>query len=316
VESLLKPIELAELHIPGNLFMAPMAGYTDAAFRALCAEQGASLCFTEMVSAEALARGSNKTLGLARRAENERQWGVQLFAAGERSAAAAVRALQRLRPSLYDLNCGCSVPKVLKTGAGAALLRDPQRIRDIIKAMSGETGAPLAVKLRSGWDPGSLNYLEAADLAHEGGAALVCLHPRTRSQGFSGCAYWSHIAELKKSSGMQVFGSGDLFSGDDAVRMVKLTGCDGVMFARGAIGNPFIFAQTLALFRGEPAVPAPNPGLPANAQAFQLLQQRNSRRGRIAGQGRAGRNRERIPAAGRAVPETLNALSPRRAARV
>jgi nifR3 family TIM-barrel protein len=212
-----------------------------------------------MLSAEALARGSSKTLQLARRAENERQWGVQLFAAGERSAAAAVRALERLRPSLYDLNCGCSVPKVLKTGAGAALLRNPERIRDILKAMRGETAAPLAVKLRSGWDPDSLNFLEAAALAYEGGADLICLHPRTRSQGFSGRADWSHIAELKQRSGLQVFGSGDLFSADDAVQMVNLTGCDGVMFARGAIGNPFIFAQTLALFSGRPVLPPPGP---------------------------------------------------------
>jgi nifR3 family TIM-barrel protein len=259
VESLLKPIDLPGLHLPGNIFLAPMAGYTDAAFRSLCTEQGASLCFTEMVSAEALARGSSKTLELARRAENERLWGVQIFGADPRSAAAAVRALERLGPSLYDLNCGCSVPKVLKTGAGAALLRDPERIRDMLKAMRGETGAPLSVKIRSGWDPGSLNYLEVAGLAHEGGAALICLHPRTRTQAFSGCADWSHIGELKRRSGLQVFGSGDLFSADDAVRLVSLTGCDGVMFARGAIGNPFIFAQALALFSGRPVLPAPAP---------------------------------------------------------
>jgi tRNA-dihydrouridine synthase B len=258
VESLLKPIELAELHIPGNLFLAPMAGYTDAAFRALCAEQGASLCFTEMVSAEALARGSRKTLELARRGENEWLWGVQIFASEPRSAAAAVRTLEKLEPSMYDLNCGCSVAKVLKTGSGAALLREPRRIRDILRAMRAETGAPLSVKIRSGWDSRSLNYLEAASQAYEGGAALICLHPRTRSQGFSGRADWSHIAELKRRSSLQVFGSGDLYCAEDAVRLVGLSGCDGVMFARGAVGNPFIFAQTRALFRSEP--PLPNPG--------------------------------------------------------
>jgi tRNA-dihydrouridine synthase B len=270
VESLLKPIELAGLCIPGNIFLAPMAGYTDAAFRFLCVEHGATLAFTEMVSAEALARGSLKTLGLARRAENERLWGVQIFASEPRSAAAAVRALERLGPSLYDLNCGCSVSKVLKTGAGAALLREPARIRDILRAMRGETSAPLSVKLRSGWDSGSLNFLEAAGLAHEGGAALICLHPRTRSQGFSGRADWSHIADLKSRSSLPVFGSGDLFSAEDALRLVGLSGCDGVMFARGAIGNPFIFAQAQALFRGQPAPPSPEPEVRLAAALRQL----------------------------------------------
>lgn len=257
MESILKPIELPGLRIPGNIFLAPMAGYTDAAFRSLCREQGAALAFTEMMSAEGLARGSRKTLELARRAENEELWGVQIFAGEPRSAAAAVRALEPLKPSLYDLNCGCSVPKVLKAGAGAALLRDPQRIREILRAMRGETDSPLSVKLRSGWDPDSLNYLQAAELAQEGGAALACLHPRTRSQGFSGSADWSHVAELKRSSSLPVFGSGDLFSAEQAAALMSRTGCDGVMFARGAIGNPFIFAQALALFRGQPPLPGP-----------------------------------------------------------
>ncbi len=267
---LLKPIELPGLHIPGNIFLAPMAGYTDAAFRSLCLEQGASLAFTEMMSAEGLARGSRKTLELARRAENEELWAVQIFASEPNSAAAAVRALEPLRPSLYDLNCGCSVPKVLKVGAGAALLRDPRRIREILQAMRGETGAPLSVKLRSGWDPDSLNYLEAAELAQEGGASLACLHPRTRSQGFSGTADWSHVARLKRHSSLTVFGSGDLFGAEQAAVLMDETGCDGVMFARGAIGNPFIFAQALALFRGLPPLPSPEAGVRLAAALEQL----------------------------------------------
>ena len=270
MERLLKPIELPGLRIPGNIFLAPMAGYTDAAFRSLCLEQGASLAFTEMMSAEGLARGSRKTLELARRAENEVLWGVQIFASEPRSAAAAVHALELLGPSLYDLNCGCSVPKVLKVGAGAALLRDPQRIREILQAMRGETGAPLSVKLRSGWDPDSLTYLQAAELAQEGGASLACLHPRTRSQGFSGTADWSHVARLKRHSSLAVFGSGDLFSAEQAAVLMGETGCDGVMFARGAIGNPFVFAQALALFQGLPPLPSPEAGVRLAAALEQL----------------------------------------------
>jgi tRNA-dihydrouridine synthase len=279
VEPLLRPIELPGLRIPGNIFLAPMAGYTDAAFRSLCLEQGASFAFTEMMSAEGLARGSPKTLELARRAESEKLWGAQIFAAEPRSAAAAVRALESLAPSLYDLNCGCSVPKVLKSGAGAALLRDPARIRDILRAMRGETAAPLSVKLRSGWDPGSLNYLEAAELAQEGGAALACLHPRTRSQGFSGSADWS-------------------FSAEQAVALMSRTGCDGVMFARGAIGNPFIFAQALALFHGLVAPPSPEPEVRLAAALEQL-----ARAAALHGESRACRQmRKHFCAYSRGIP--------------
>ena len=298
MEPLLRPIELPGLRIPGNIFLAPMAGYTDAAFRSLCLEQGASFAFTEMMSAEGLARGSPKTLELARRAESEKLWGAQIFAAEPRSAAAAVRALESLAPSLYDLNCGCSVPKVLKSGAGAALLRDPARIRDILRAMRGETAAPLSVKLRSGWDPGSLNYLEAAELAQEGGAALACLHPRTRSQGFSGSADWSHIAELKRRSSLRVFGSGDLFSAEQAVALMSRTGCDGVMFARGAIGNPFIFAQALALFHGLVAPPSPEPEVRLAAALEQL-----ARAAALHGESRACRQmRKHFCAYSRGIP--------------
>lgn len=254
---LLKQIDLPGLTIPGNIFLAPMAGYTDAAFRSVCIDRGAYLCFTEMVSAEALSRGNQKTLQLLERAENEAFWGVQIFGSDPCSTAQAVRLLERYRPSLYDLNCGCSVPKVLKSGAGAALLRDPERIRELVLAMRGETSAPVSVKLRSGWDRLSINYLETAARAQEGGASLLCLHPRTRSQGFAGQADLGHLRILKQQIGLPVFGSGDLFSAEDAARMVEATGCDGVMFARGALGNPFIFFQARRLFSGLPPADPP-----------------------------------------------------------
>ena len=256
--SLLAPVHLPNLTIPGNLFMAPMAGYTDAAFRALCVEQGAYLCFSEMVSAEGLARGGRKTWALLARAQSEAFWGVQLFGSEPRAAAAAVRALGRLEPSLVDLNCGCSVPKVLKAGAGAALLREPKRIGELVRAMRQETGAPVTVKIRSGWDHNCLNYLQAAEEACGAGAAAVCLHPRTRSQGFTGRADWAQIGELKRRLSVPVFGSGDLFSAEAAARLVRETGCDAVMFARGALGNPFLFAEARRLFAGLPPAPAPS----------------------------------------------------------
>lgn len=252
-EQILKDIELPSLTLRGNILLAPMAGYTDAAFRSLCLEYGASFCFTEMVSAEALSRGSLKTLSLLARAENEALLGVQIFAAGADSAARAVRALSAYRPDLIDLNCGCSVPKILKSGCGAALLKSPALIREIVHAMRGETSACLSVKLRSGWDHASVNYLETADAAVQGGACLVSLHPRTRSQGFRETAALSYLRDLKARMQVPVLGSGDLFSAEDALRMVRETGCDGVMFARGALGNPFIFTRTRALFLGLPS---------------------------------------------------------------
>ena len=257
--SLLQLVRLPNLTIPGNLFMAPMAGYTDAAFRTLCVEQGAFLCFTEMVSAEGLVRGGKPTWALLARAENEEFWGVQLFGSEPRALAAAVRLLAPLRPSLLDLNCGCSVPKVLKSGAGAALLRSPGRIGELVRAMRGQTDAPVTVKIRSGWDSSSLNYLEVAGEACRAGAAAVCLHPRTRVQGFTGRADWSQIANLKGRLEARVFGSGDVFSAADAARLARETGCDAVFFARGALGNPFLFSEARRLFAGLPPGPGPSP---------------------------------------------------------
>ncbi len=250
LSSFLKQIHLPALTIPGNLFLAPMAGYSDAAFRSICLQWGADLCYTEMVSAEGIVRDNAKTLELLQRAENESLFAVQIFASEPRSAAAAVRKLGRYRPDLYDLNCGCSVAKVLKSGSGAALLRTPGKIGTIVEAMNGETDSPVTVKLRSGWDQSSINYVECAHAAERAGAAMVCLHPRTRSQGFSGRARVWELKELKTNCSVPVIGSGDLFSPEDALELFRVSGCDGLMFARGALGNPFIFSATKALLSG------------------------------------------------------------------
>jgi len=234
-----------------------MAGYSDAAFRSICLEWGADLCYTEMVSAEGVVRNNVKTLELLQRADNERIFAVQIFASEPRTAARAVQKLTLYQPDLYDLNCGCSVAKVLKSGSGAALLRTPEKIGAIVKAIRGETDSPVTVKLRSGWDQSSINYLYCAQAAEQGGAAMVCLHPRTRSQGFSGCARLSELKELKARCSVPVIGSGDLFSPADALRVFRESGCDGLMFARGALGNPFIFKATKELLNGEDPGTAP-----------------------------------------------------------
>ncbi len=257
------PVQIGQLVLPGNLFLAPVAGYSDRAFRSLCIECGASFTYTEMVSAEALLRNSDKTEQLMLRAPNERHYAVQLFG-GEaaRMAAAAKVALDLTGTECIDINAGCPVPKIIKTGAGSALTRDPERLFEITRATvtavrewSGEKDkqpVPVTVKIRSGWDDSTITWKEAAAAALSAGAAAVTLHPRTRAQGYEGKSRWDLLSELatwvhETNPGIPVFGSGDLFNPEAAVQMLTETGCDGVMFARGAMGNPFIFKQAIEL---------------------------------------------------------------------
>ena len=249
-DTLYHPLAIGLTEIPGNVFLAPIAGYSDAAFRAVCLDWGAALCFTEMVSAEALSRDNGKTLRLLDRAPNEKEVAFQIFASSPRSAAEAVRRIASLTPVLIDLNCGCSVAKVLKTGCGAALLTKPALIGEIVRAMAGETSIPVSVKLRSGWDASADTYMACAEEALRAGAKLLSLHPRTRAQGFSGKAKWEHIAALKRAAHVPVLGSGDLFTPEDCRSMLIQTGCDGVMLARGAMGNPFLFRRVRDLLEG------------------------------------------------------------------
>ncbi len=238
-----------------------MAGYTDAAFRSVCVRFGASLCFTEMVSADALSRNNGTTLRLLTRAPNEKLTAFQIFASDAPTAAAAVKRIAPMAPALIDLNCGCSVPKVLKTGCGAALMRNPRLIASIIEAMRSETDIPVTLKLRSGWDAGSVNYPACAEEAVRAGALLVTLHARTRAQGFGGKVNLEHIRALKEACPVPVFGSGDLFSPQDCLTMLEKTKCDGVMIARGCLGNPFIFEQTEALLLAEGKSPSVDAGI-------------------------------------------------------
>jgi nifR3 family TIM-barrel protein len=253
---LLKSVSLPGLLIRGNIFLAPIAGWSDYAFRAICTEWGAFFTYTEMVSAEGVVRNNSKTRQLLVHDPDDINPGIQIFTSNPSSAAACIKEISKLNPVLVDLNCGCSIPKVLKSGAGSALLKDPSGIKEIIKAMTQELDVPVTVKLRSGWDSFSVNYLETAAAAVEGGAAMVTLHPRTRTDLFSGKADWDQIKTLKEHLTVPVAGSGDLFSAEDVKRMFNETGCDAVMLARGAMGNPFIFAETIALLtEGERGVP-------------------------------------------------------------
>ncbi len=246
------PVTIGPLTVPGNLFLAPVAGYSDRAFRSICVECGASFEYTEMVSSEALVRGSEKTEELMTRAPNEKAYAVQLFGGEpEKMAEAARIVLKKTTAEVIDINCGCPVPKIIKTGAGSALTREPDKLYAVVKATvdaasSFERTAPVTVKIRSGWDSDHITWKEAAQAALEAGAAAITIHPRTRAQGYEGKADWSILASLVQmvNKKVPVFGSGDAFTPEDAERMLKETGCDAVMFARGAMGNPFLFTRT------------------------------------------------------------------------
>lgn len=246
------PVKIGPIELNGNLFLAPVAGYSDRSFRSICIENGASFTYTEMVSAEALTRNNLKTEILMRRAENEKVYSVQIFGGEpERMADAAQIVLEKTHCECIDINCGCPVPKIVKTGAGSALTQNPQMLKKVaeavINAVKGR--AAVTVKIRSGWDQKSITFKEAANAALEAGVNAITMHPRTRAQGYEGKSDWNKLSELVKlaEGKVPVFGSGDLFTPEDAKRMIEETGVDGAMFARGAMGNPFIFTKTIRL---------------------------------------------------------------------
>ena len=250
------PIKIGSLELEGNLFLAPMAGFTDRVYRSICRGMGADLSFTELASAEALLRGGKNTEKLIQRGEGEKPYFIQLFGHDPDRLYKAALSLAPLKPEGIDLNSGCPVPKVVKHGAGSALMKDPallgKIIEKLVKASKEALGnIPVSVKIRSGWDSLSINYRECALIAEAAGAAMLTLHPRTRGQGYGGKSDWSHIGELCSCLKIPVTGSGDLYTKEDAEKMFRETGCAALMFARGAVGNPYIFKKVRAHLNGE-----------------------------------------------------------------
>ncbi|GFE60068.1 tRNA dihydrouridine synthase DusB [Geobacter sp. AOG2] len=243
---MLKPLQIGRLSLAHNVVLAPLAGITNLPFRLLCRRNGAALAFTEMVSVNGLIREGTKTLALLKSCPEDRPLGIQLFGDTPQSLAEAANMVSEYG-DLLDINMGCPVRKVVGTGAGSALLRDPAGIAAIVRAVRAVTSLPLTIKIRSGWHCGDDTYLEIGRIAEAEGCDAVTLHPRSRSQMFSGHADWSQITRLKECLSIPVIGSGDIFSAADCLAMMTETGCDGVMIARGALGNPWIFRQVLEL---------------------------------------------------------------------
>jgi nifR3 family TIM-barrel protein len=241
------------------LVLAPMAGITDFPFRRICKELGAGLVFSEMVSVEALIREHKRTHGMLRTDPSERPVVFQIFGSKPASMAEAAHIVSQGEVDFIDINMGCPVPKILKSGAGAALLRDLGLAKEIMSAVVGASKVPVLVKMRLGWDAKNIVAEDVAQAAESAGVAAVTVHARTKAQGFAGNADWGMIEVVKKSVNIPVIGNGDVRSGLDAKRMMDQTGCDGVMIGRAIQGYPWIFREARQFLETgiAPAHPSP-----------------------------------------------------------
>ena len=245
-------IKIGDITISSKLALAPMAGVTDLAFRTICREHGAGLTYTEMVSAKALVYQDRKTRSLLEIGENEHPVGAQIFGSDvECMADAAAKALEISGADFIDINMGCPVGKVVKSGDGCALMKEPEKAAKIIEAVVKAIKTPVTIKIRKGWDKGNVNAVEFAKMAEEAGVSAIGVHGRTRTQMYSGKADWDIIREVKKAVKVPVLANGDIFSAEDAAKILKYTGADIAMIARGAMGDPWIFKQAAALLNGE-----------------------------------------------------------------
>ncbi|HEY3267413.1 MAG TPA: tRNA dihydrouridine synthase DusB, partial [Armatimonadota bacterium] len=239
------------------LVLSPMAGYTDHPFRLLCKEQGAGLVCTELLSATAMWFGSERTEEMMDWTDDEHPVGVQIFGGDPEHMANAARVVSARRPDFIDINLGCSVPKVTRSGACSALARDPVRLREVLSAVVSSTDLPVSAKMRKGWADDEVSAPWVSEMCQEVGLCAVTIHGRTASQGFEGAADWEVIRHVKGLVTIPVLGSGDLRTVQDVRRRMEETGCDGVMIGRAAMGNPWFFSRAIRYLSCGDAPPEP-----------------------------------------------------------
>ena len=245
--------KIGNVEIANQVVLAPMAGISNSPFRRICKEMGCGLIYAEMVSDKAIMYGNQKTIDMLYMTDFERPISQQIFGTDVSSFVIAAKYIcSNMHPDIIDINMGCPVPKVaLRAQAGSALLKSPSKIYDIVKAVVDAVDVPVTVKIRSGWDSNHINAVEVAKVIEKAGASAICVHPRTRSQGYRGEADWSIIKAVKDNVNIPVIGNGDIKTPEDAKRMLDETGCDAIMIGRGVLGNPWLIEQTVAYLNGD-----------------------------------------------------------------
>ena len=252
-------VYIGNVEIKHKTVLAPMAGIGNSSFRKIIKKMGAGLIYAEMVSDKALFYKNKKTVDMLYMEEMERPITQQIFGSDKESFVSAAKFIyENMHPDIIDINMGCPVPKVaVRAQAGSALLKNPEKIKDIVSSVVSSVPIPVTVKIRSGWDNEHINAVEVAKICEEAGASAICVHPRTRSQGYSGKADWSIIKQVKDAVSIPVIGNGDITTIYDAKRMIDETNCDLVMIGRGVLGNPWLIKQINAYLEDNVILPDP-----------------------------------------------------------
>jgi nifR3 family TIM-barrel protein len=253
--------KIGKVEIDNQVVLAPMAGVTNSAYRRIIKEFGCGLIYAEMVSDKAIVYNNKKTIDMLYMTEEERPLVQQIFGSDKDSFMEAAKYVEKfMKPDIIDINMGCPVPKVaIRAQAGSALLKNIDKIYDIVKSVVDSVKCPVTVKIRSGWDEKNINAVEVAKICEKAGASAITIHPRTRKQGYSGKANWQIIKEVKESVTIPVIGNGDIKTVEDAERMIRETGCDAIMIGRGVLGNPWLIKQIVTYLDKKIKINEPTP---------------------------------------------------------